>query len=248
MSTSSSNNSSSSDTSLSAHELTNLILNDATIPLLEHAFRNNPITHAHLRHYHFVSTEIKQLEYTLDRYLQERQTLFKHIMKFGKVERTIKPVVDSFRRRTRAKGFHPYSQRPLTPFARPTRPPRSSIIPKLSPPTNHNSSESSSQQSSSSASVKMQRSDDDLILDYLQLQGTPHNPIHLDGSDNGLPQCDRCKQYRHAKQDCDTPLRSFLFCEVCKWKRTPQDNCPHFDMSPVAFKALRGNIPYDEDA
>ena len=97
MSTSSSNNSSSSDTSLSAHELTNLILDDVTIPLLEHAFRNDPITHAHLQHYHFVSTEVKQLEYTLDRYLQERQTLFNHIMKFGKVERTIKPVVDSFR-------------------------------------------------------------------------------------------------------------------------------------------------------
>ena len=123
----------------------------------------------------------------------------------------MRPVVDSFRRRTRAKGFHPYSQRPLTPFARPTRPPRSSIIPKLSPPTNHNSNDSSSQQSSSSDSVKMRRSDDDLILDYLQLQGTPHNPIHLDGSDNGLPQCDRCKQYGHAKQDCDTQLRSFLF-------------------------------------
>ena len=78
MSTSSSNNgsssASSSDTSLSTHELTNLILDDATIPLLEHAFRNDPITHAHLRHYHFVSSEIKQLEYALDRYLQERQT------------------------------------------------------------------------------------------------------------------------------------------------------------------------------
>ena len=161
----------------------------------------------------------------------------------------MKPVVDSYRRRTRAKGFHPYSQRPLTPFSQPTRPPRPSTIPRLSPmPTNHDSNGSSSQQSSSSTSVKMRRSDDDLILDYLQLQGTPHHPITLNRSDNRLPQCERCKQYRHAKQDCDTPLRSFLFCEVCKWKRTPQDNCPHFDMSPVAFKALRGNIPYDEDA
>ena len=74
MSSSSNNGSSSassSDTSLSAHELTNLILDDMTIPLLEHAFQNDPITHAHLRHYHFVSSEIKQLEYTLDRYLQE---------------------------------------------------------------------------------------------------------------------------------------------------------------------------------
>ena len=94
----------------------------------------------------------------------------------------------------------------------------------------------------------MGQSDDDIIVAYLQLQGTPHNPITLDGSDNGLPQCDHCKQYGHTKQDCDTPLRSFLFCEVCKWKRTPQDNCPHFDMSPVFFKALKGNIPYDEDA
>ena len=169
-------------------------------------------------------------------------------MKFGKVERTMKPVVDSYRWRTRAKGFHPYSQRPLTPFRRPSRPPRPPIVPRLSPPpTNHDSKPSSSQQSPSS-SVKMGQSDDDLILAYLQLQGTPHNPITLDGSDNGLPQCDHCKQYGHTKQDCDTPLRSFLFCEVCKWKRTPQDNCPHFDMSPVCFKALKGNIPYDEDA
>ena len=75
MSTSSSNNgfssTSTSDASLSPHELTNLILDNATIPLLEHVFRNDPITHAHLRHYHFVSSEIKQLENTLDRYLQE---------------------------------------------------------------------------------------------------------------------------------------------------------------------------------
>ena len=160
----------------------------------------------------------------------------------------MKPVINSYWRRTRAKGFHPYSQRPLTPFSRPSRPPRPPTVPRLSPPsTNHDSSGSSSQQSPSS-SVKMRRSDDDLILDYLQLQGTPHNPITLDGSNNGLPQCDRCTQYGHAKQDCDTPLQSFLFCEVCKWKRTPQDNCPHFDMSPIAFKTLRGNIPYDEDA
>ena len=252
MSTSSSNNSffstSTSDASLSPHKFTNLILDDATIPLLEHAFRNDPITHAHLRHYNFVSSEIKQLEHTLDRHFQERQTLFHHIMKFGKVERTMKPVVDSYRRRKKAKGFHPYSQRPLTPFHRPSRPPRPSIVPRLSPPsTNHDSKPSSSQQSSSS-SVKMGQSDDDLILAYLQLQGTPHNPITLNGSDNWLPQCDRCKQYGHAKQDCNTPLWSFLFCEVCKWKRTPQDNCPHFNMSPVVFKALRGNIPYDEDA
>ena len=49
MSASSSNDSfstSSSDASLSPHELTNLILDDATIPLLEHAFQNDPITHA----------------------------------------------------------------------------------------------------------------------------------------------------------------------------------------------------------
>ena len=185
MSTSSSNNgsssASSSDTSLSANELTNLILDDATIPLLEHAFRNDPITHAHLRHYHFVSSEIKQLEYTLDRYLQERQTLFRHIMKFGKVERTMKPVIDSYRRRTRAKGFHPYSQRPLTPFSRPSRPPRPLTVPKLSPPsTNHDSSGSSSQQSPPS-SVKMGQSDDDLVLAYLQLQKSPRHstqPYH----------------------------------------------------------------------
>ena len=43
MSTSSSNNSSSSDTSLSAHELTNLILDDTTIPLLEHRSETTPL-------------------------------------------------------------------------------------------------------------------------------------------------------------------------------------------------------------
>ena len=183
MSTSSSNPSSTSDTSLSPHKFTNLILDDTTIPLLEHAFRNDPITHAHLRHYSFISSEIKQLECTLDHYLQERQTLFHHIMKYSKVERTMKPVVDSYRRRTKAKGFHPYSQRPLTPFPRPTRPPRSHTIPRLSLlPTSHNSesSASSATQQSSSSSINMGKSDDDIILAYLQLQGTPHNPIPLD--------------------------------------------------------------------
>ena len=160
----------------------------------------------------------------------------------------MKPVINSYRRRTRAKGFHPYSQRPLTPFHQPSHRSRPPIIPRLSPPSTNHDSEPSSSQQPSSPSVKMGQSDDDIIIAYLQLKGTPHNPITLNGSDNGLPQCDRSKQYGHTKQDCDTPLQLFLFCEVCKWKRTPQDNCPHFNMSPVAFKALRGNIPYDEDA
>ena len=116
----------------------------------------------------------------------------------------------------KSKGFHPYSQCPLTPFHRPSRPSQPQVIPRLSSPsTSHNSEPSPSQQSSSS-SVKVGQSDDDIIAAYLQLRGTPHNPIILDGSDNRLPQCGRCKQYGHIKQDCDTPLRSFLFCEVCK--------------------------------
>jgi hypothetical protein len=62
---------SSSDVSLTPHEFTNLILDNETIPLLNHAFRNDPITHAHIRHYSFVSSEMKHLEYALDRLLNK---------------------------------------------------------------------------------------------------------------------------------------------------------------------------------
>jgi hypothetical protein len=237
---------SSSDVSLTPHEFTNLILDNETIPLLNHAFRNDPITHAHIRHYSFVSSEMKHLEYALDRLLNERQTLFDHIMKYGKVERTIQPVVDSYRRRSRTRGFHPYTQYPLTPPPRSSRRQRSPIIPRLSPPTMTHSSGPSSH-SSSSSSIQLGETDDEIITAYLQLQGTPHNPIVLDGSDNGSPQCNRCKQYGHDQPNCDTQLRSFTFCEVCKWKQSSQDNCPHFDLSPAAFRTLRGKIPYDEN-
>jgi hypothetical protein len=225
--------------------MTHIILDDPSIVRLNQAFDNDPTGAAYLRHYCFVSQNIKRLEYELDRHLEERRELFEHMTAASDFRKTIKPVVRAFRRESRAKGFHPYTQQPLTP---PPRSPRLPLSRQQSPTsstlrtrTPHPSSPSSS------TSIHMTKEEDAIIAMFLQLDntlGTAQNPIIILDDDNE-PQCERCRKKGHIKQNCDTPIRSFLVCEVCKWKRQSQDKCPHVDMSPVAFQKLRGNIPYD---
>ena len=61
------------------------------------------------------------------------------------------------------------------------------------------------------------------------------------------PTCGRCGIIGHDERDCDTPIRSFTHCYTCQWLGRRQRLCEHHDMSPVDFRRLRGDIPYDND-
>jgi hypothetical protein len=197
---------------------------------------------AHLCHYSFISLSIRRLESELDRHREEQKKLFDHIMENDGFRRNLRPIINTYRRQSRARGFHPYTQQPLTP---PSRSPR---LPPPSKPSSRSTTRKSrsSKTSSSSDSIQMTREEDEIIAAYLTTQGTPQNPIVIEDSDEDLP-CRRCKQHGHDVSNCNTCMRTFLFCDICKWKRAPQCDCPHIDMSPVAFQQLRGNIPYDND-
>src|ERR1700728_3816411 len=185
---------------------------------------------------------IRRLESELDRHHAEQRTLFDHILENENFRRDLHPIITTYRRQSRAKGFHPYTQLPLTP---PPRSPRLPSSPKSSPPSPTRKPRSRKAYSSSD-SFPMTKEENDIITTYLANHGTPLDPIVIEESDKELsPACQRCKQQGHDASNCDTHMKTFLFCEVCKWKRTPQCDCPHIDMSPVAFRKLRGNIPYD---
>ena len=223
------------------HEMTHIILDNPSIDQMNQTFDEDLTGAAHLRHYRFVSENIKRLEYELDRHLEERRELFEHMITASEFRKNIKPVVRAFRRESRAKGLHPYTRQPLTP------PPRLSRVPsdrRTSPPSSAYHTPTSP---SSPASIEMTKEDNLIIAAYLKNElptGTAQNPIDVDDNDDD-PFCERCKKRGHTKPNCNTPIRTFLVCEVCKWKRQSQDKCPHVDMSPVAFQKLRGNIPYD---
>jgi hypothetical protein len=250
--------------------LTNLILDNPSVDLLNQEFGDDFLASAHLRHYMFISQGIKRLESELDRFQQEQKDLFDYMMESDGFRRNLHPIVRTYRRQTRAKGFHPYTQQPLAP---PPRHPRLPSTPKSSPPSStlgsHPSHSSSSSSSSTTASIQMSKEEDDIITAYLKDEGTAQNPICVKDDDNEPlcerckqlghtinncltrmthPVCERCKIIGHDTQNCDTPLRTFLFCDICKWKGTHQLDCPHVDMSPVAFQKLRGNIPYDDNS
>jgi len=232
----------SSGFSLSPHEMSLIVLDNPSVDLLNETFGGDCTASAHLRHYMFVSQSIRRLESELDRHHAEQRTLFDHILENENFRRDLHPIITTYRRQSRAKGFHPYTQLPLTP---PPRSPRLPSSPKSSPasPTRKPRSRKAY---SSSDSFPMTKEENDIITTYLANHGTPLDPIVIEESDKELlPACQRCKQQGHDASNCDTHMKTFLFCEVCKWKRTPQCDCPHIDMSPVAFRKLRGNIPYD---
>jgi hypothetical protein len=60
------------------------------------------------------------------------------------------------------------------------------------------------------------------------------------------PTCKRCGQTGHLRPDCDTRIRSFTHCDICNWMGQKQMLCDHYDISPVGFRKLRGNIPFDD--
>jgi hypothetical protein len=73
--------------------------------------------------------------------------------------------------------------------------------------------------------------------------GTFHNPIEIKeevGREEETKRCERCGQTGHIREDCDTPIRSFTICEICKWKK--QKECNHYDISPAWTKRMNAGL------
>ena len=224
----------------SVHELGHVATNKVSVGQINKILNdtNDFTAAAHLRHFGFVVMTITCLEYTLDQCQEEKNKIFDHMMTNESFQNALHPVFRDHRHRTQQSGFHPYTRRPLTPKS-----PSSS----LSKSSNH------------SPLSNYETADDS--------PGSPRNPINIDQFDHEAydnkrfqemldrtqmpphfkPTCKQCNQYGHEKPDCDTPIRSFVHCDICEFFNQPQSMyCEHYDLSPVAFRRLRGNIPYND--
>jgi hypothetical protein len=208
-------------------ELEQLVLDATMADLLNHIFvdTNDLVGAAHLRHFQYIALTIHQLEQAMERHIQERRDIFDHLMANDDLRHTLRPVVRTFRQRCRRS--HPsYHRRP-------------------------NLSQSSSSSSDTSGTYYSPRTSPPASP-----SGSPQNPINVDDIPDVIiplprlpqiatPTCTRCRQTGHIRMNCDTRMRSFTHCEICDWRTGEQNNCNHYDISPVDFQRLRGNIPYD---
>lgn len=206
-------------------ELDDVVLDDNMVGLLNHIFEHTTdlVGAAHLRHYQYIARTIQQLEQTMERHIQERRSIFDYMMANDDLRRTLRPVVRTYRRRTR-RNQHSYR--------RPTNP---SPLSSNSDETGTYYSQNSGPPSSSSGSEQ----------DPINVDNIPDVPPLPRLPQVATPTCTRCRQTGHIRMNCDTLMRSFTHCEICDWRTGQQDNCHHYDMSPVDFQRLRGTIPYD---
>lgn len=247
---SSSNGSLSSDPNAfilpSSNELSDIVLDHAMVDKLNETFEtNNDVTGAaHLRHYGFLSESLRRLRHELKRHSDEQTELFDHMMQNDGFRGQIRPIVLAFRKEQR-KELRRLArlQRSPTPFPPPSR-----------------SSSRSSKRSTKSDTIPSSTKDTP--------SGSAQNPIDVDDdfgtfnkynpgpayvrSESNRPRfhpvCERCGIIGHDIWDCDTPLRSFIYCSICDWKGKSQRDCNHIDLSPAAFKKLQGDIPYDHES
>jgi hypothetical protein len=183
-------------------------------------FASKPSSSAYLRYYKSLSQSIELLEQELERQQMEREALFDQLFDSRSFRTRIRPIVSKYRHEQALirRGFHPYSHTADSP-------PSSSSHEVSFPP----SSESHTTSNNSSY--------------YTAIDEEPgtskQNPIviHNEVDENV---CARCKQEGHQREDCDTPMRTFVECGVCAW--TKQDTCNHIDASPVWLRELRASV------
>jgi hypothetical protein len=201
---------------LSAPELTNLIFDSPMANILHETFEDDVTGAAHLRHYGYISKNIMRLQLELDRHHEEQKELFNHIMENDYFRTAIQPIVHIYRLRFRTSPGF----QPYAPFSSGVF--QRNAIPHTSPPT---SSSSSSLNNKPLAAMS----------DSEETSDVPKQPT-----------CEQCGQFDHDKPNCDTKIQSFTHCNICDWMNQPQRPCYHYDLSPVGFQKLRGDIPYDD--
>lgn len=238
-----------------AFELRHLILDERMGELVNRVFQDDGVSSAYLRHYSFIAQTIARLEYALDQVHEEQNEIYNHLMASPQFRHTLRPVIQTYRQRQRQSNSQPYthSHRPLNRRESPNSLPSSSS----SQPSSNDSSTrpphpSPDAQPGSSINPIDVDADKDNDNDKTKIMGTTdqygRRLTHIDGSGppNSESMCERCSQYGHEKSGCNTKIRSFLFCDTCRWLGRQQDNCDHYDLSPVDCRKLRGDIPYDD--
>ena len=224
-----------------SHKLGHIISDDVSVNQINQILNdtNNMIAATHLCHFGFIVTTIAHLEYTLNQCQEEKLEIFAHMMMNKPFQDVLCPIFQDHQHWTRQSGFHPYTHRPLTPQSSPP-------LPSKSP---SNSSSSSNYETTNNS------------------PGLPQNPINVDQFNQKVydnkkfqetldktrippqfkPTCEWCNQYRHENPNCNTPIRLFVHCDVCKFFNQLQSMyCKYYDLSPVAFHRLQGNIPYND--
>jgi hypothetical protein len=245
MSRSSSSSSSVSSSALPSilpdpNELSDLILDDPMVELLNQTFSDDFTAAAHLRHYSFISLSLKRLQTEINRHYEEQQELFEHMMNNEDFRDKLQPIVRARRRRINAN--HPHHRRSVSPHVLTPLPP-----PSYSPSTSQPSTidglpnVNPHQLGSSQNPIEIESdSEDDQYEIFARTYRREFSPRFR-------PTCERCGLIGHNTADCDTPLRTFAHCSLCEWLGKKQRLCEHVDMSPAAFKRLRGNTPYDAE-
>ena len=115
-----------------SYELSNLILEDPMVELINQTFSDDTTAAAHFRHYSFVSQSLKRLQTDINRHYEEREELFEHMMNNDDLRNKLQPIVRAHRQRIRAN--HPYHRRSVSQRI-PTPIPPPSCSPSTSQPS-----------------------------------------------------------------------------------------------------------------
>ena len=168
----------------SAFELRHVLLDHQSVETVNEVFGDDATSLSQLRHVSYIAQNIIRLQWELERHESEEQDLYKHIMKNEEFRNTLQPVVHDFRRRTRTKGFHPYTNQRLSHTPPPLSSSSGSSKDQPPSPKSQKSDHSSSSASNSSTSYSSGMS---LINAYLeqerlrQLPGSsPKFPITIE--------------------------------------------------------------------
>lgn len=222
----------------SAFELRHVILDPDTAEKIDHVFSEDATSLTKLRHISFVSQNIKRLAYDLDYHHEEEREFYEHVMKDKAFQNALQPIVHDYRQRTRAKGFHPYHHRPLSP-------PPPSVSPKSS---NHPSPESPPSSSSCTTDESTSyESGMSIIRAYLEEErqknqpGSSGNPIVVDASEKEEP-----TTVNYHRRPSMTP-RYRPQCEFCGHLKQSQKHCTHYYMSPKRRRLLRQKMGLPEN-
>lgn len=217
----------------SAFELRHIILDDEAVEKFNNVFSDDATSMIQLRHISFVSQNIERLQHELDRHHKEEQEFYNHIMKHEAFRNPLQLVTHDYRRRTRAKGFHPYHHRPLSP-------PPSSTSSRSHPSTDSPPS-SSPYTTDQSTSYESGMS---IIRAYMEgerqrnQRGSPENPIVVDASESDSD------SEEPSSQSSKSPQYRCRFC--AHLGRSPR-LCTHHLMSSKRRQLLRRKMGLPEN-
>jgi hypothetical protein len=209
---------SNSPSPLFASELSELLRDDPMVNLINQTYNDDAVSAAFMRHYSFITMNIRRMRELLDEQLRERQEVFEHMMKDADLQEKLQPIVTSYRQRCHDSRPVPYTKKPMfqqrlqTPF-RPTNPSSSSSLP--SEPTNDNQP----------GSLR-----NPIVIEVSEAEEVMVKPYERSESmrPRFRPTCEQCGQIGHNKDDCQTSPRLFLRCDYCHWLKQSQRLCTHY--------------------